>query len=310
MNALKKNAITFGITFCISVLIFGIIAYIIMSMLFGTSIFGNSSEEAQDKDLLVGFEEPVDTPTSNGKTFSFILVGYDYQPKVLPDAKVSADAIIYVRFSNSTKKVVYMSIPSITTVKVNNKDIILADIYSEYGLETMADEVAELTGLDVNYYAAVSLSYFDDVMDTLGGIEYNVPIDMEYEDPDQKLAIELEKGKQHLSGHDASDMLRYRSDSLSACIDRQTEFFKTLMETFTQESYKEGAKDLFAELTYYIRTDFEEEDLLNYLDTIYNYSSFESKILTFPGTYRERDNDVFFVADTEEASRMLNEYKY
>ena len=307
MSAFKRNALTFGITFCISFLIFGIVAYLIMSMFFGKTEESKNGNNVND--MVVGFENS-EAAEDVGNSFTALLVGTDYQPKVIDDVPSYADSIILVRFSCETNTVIYMNIPAVTRTTVDGNDSTLSQAYADKGIEYLKEKIQSMTGLQINYHAIASIAVFDDFIDYLGGIEYPVPINMEYEDEEQDLVIDLDKGTQKLDGENAIEMLRYCSDSYNDRMLRNVQFIRTLIEKYTQLSYQSSANDYYTKFYEdFFLTNFEEEDLLKHMDTIYSYSSFESKVLTFPGEFKNEDSGVYFVADSDQAIKMLAEYK-
>ncbi len=309
MAAFKRNALTFGITFCISFLIFGIIAYIILSTFLGPAEKKNSADAETENDMIIGFEDALGIDESAGNSFTALLVGTDYQPKVTPDAPSRADTIILVRFSCETETVIYMNIPAVTQITVDGNATTLSKAYTDKGIEYLMEKVQGMTGLHINYYAIASVAIFDDLINTLGGVNYPVPVNMEYEDEEQDLKIDLKKGTQDLDGSDTIDMLRYCSDSYSDRMLRNVQFLRTMVEKYTQSSYKEDAAKLFNSVFEYLVSNFEEDDLIKYMDTIYSYSSYEGKVLTFPGDFKADGKETYFSADTAEAIEMLAEYK-
>ena len=50
-------------------------------------------------------------------------------------------------------------------------------------------------------------------MDAIGGVDFDVPINMDYDDPIQNLSIHFKKGVQHLSGADAMRVVRFRHNN-------------------------------------------------------------------------------------------------
>ncbi len=309
MSAFKRNALTFGITFCISFLIFGIVAYIIMSMFFGPAEKKEPQDTSEAEDMVIGFEDAINTEASDGNSFTALLVGTDYQPKVTPKAPSRADAIVLVRFSCETDTVVYMNIPAVTRTTVDGIDSTLSKAYTDKGIEYLTEKIQGLTGLQINYYAIASVAIFDDIINSLGGVEYPVPINMEYEDKEQNLVIDLKKGKQVLNGSDAIDMLRYCSDSYSDRMLRNVQFIRALVEKYTQTSLKNEANILYSTVFENLVSNFEEKDLIKYIDTIYNYSSYEGKVLTYPGDFKNEGSNIYFEPQTGEAIEMLAEYK-
>ena len=70
--------------------------------------------------------------------------------------------------------------------------------------------VNEITGLDIKYYVIVKTEALIQLVDAIGGVEFNVPIDMKYDDPTQDLHIDLKAGTQKLDGEKAEQVLRFR----------------------------------------------------------------------------------------------------
>jgi len=50
-------------------------------------------------------------------------------------------------------------------------------------------------------------------VDAIGGVDFDVPINMDYDDPIQNLSIHFKKGVQHLSGADALRVVRFRHNN-------------------------------------------------------------------------------------------------
>ena len=69
----------------------------------------------------------------------------------------------------------------------------------------------EIIGFQPDGYVLVDLSVFEQLVDTMGGVTFTVPVDMHYSDPSQNLTIDLSAGEQHLSGEQAMQVVRFRS---------------------------------------------------------------------------------------------------
>ena len=68
-------------------------------------------------------------------------------------------------------------------------------LYSESPEETMK-AVSELTGINVEYYAVINTKVLIETVDIIGGVDFEVPINMNYDDKTQDLHIHLKKGMQ------------------------------------------------------------------------------------------------------------------
>lgn len=81
------------------------------------------------------------------------------------------------------------------------------------GAKKVLAAVEKLTGLEINNYLAVQNAGLIKIVDAIGGVEFNVPINMNYDDPGQDLRIHLSKGMQHIDGAKAEQLLRFRHNN-------------------------------------------------------------------------------------------------
>ena len=79
--------------------------------------------------------------------------------------------------------------------------------------EKLLAAVNDLTGLDIKYYVKVDTKGLRDLVDSVGGIYFDVPIDMDYDDSSQDLYIHLKAGYQLLDGSKAEQVVRFRHNN-------------------------------------------------------------------------------------------------
>lgn len=125
------------------------------------------------------------------------------------------DTIMVASYNPNTQKATLLSIPRDTyTGKNSAKATAYEKINALYGRKNRPDEtleaVNEITGLDIKYYAVVKTEALIELVDAIGGVTFNVPIDMKYDDPTQDLHIDLKAGEQLLDGDKAEQLVRFR----------------------------------------------------------------------------------------------------
>ena len=90
-------------------------------------------------------------------------------------------------FDITAKKVNVMSIPRDTMVNVKRAVKKINAAYTVGGksgnIEELLSEVESVVGFKPDRYAVVSLQGFIDLIDEIGGVTVDVPIDMKYNDP-------------------------------------------------------------------------------------------------------------------------------
>lgn len=126
------------------------------------------------------------------------------------------DTIMIASYNPKTQKATLISIPRDTFVgtdknKATSYDKINA-LYQKSPQKTL-EAVNKLTGLNILYYVVVSNNALVQLVDTIGGVDYNVPINMDYDDSSQDLYIHLKAGQQKLTGEQAEWLVRFRKNN-------------------------------------------------------------------------------------------------
>lgn len=126
------------------------------------------------------------------------------------------DTIIIAAYNPYTQQAYMLSIPRDTYIGKNEvvgKYDKINAIYSKYGIEKTIEYVEELTQLKMDYYAIVRTSTLTNIVDIIGGVEFYVPINMDYDDESQNLHIDLKKGLQIIDGEESEQLLRFRHNN-------------------------------------------------------------------------------------------------
>jgi LCP family protein required for cell wall assembly len=127
------------------------------------------------------------------------------------------DTIMVCAYYPRTQQASMLSIPRDTFVgkseaTAGGNDKINAR-YQVSGISGILSSVNKLTGLNIENYVIIRNGGLIDLVDAIGGVEFDVPINMNYDDPGQELAIHLVKGKQKLNGSQAEGLVRFRHNN-------------------------------------------------------------------------------------------------
>jgi LCP family protein required for cell wall assembly len=147
------------------------------------------------------------------------------------------DTMMLCKVNFETGEVNILSIPRDTKVKINGRknEAKINAAHSHGGPYLAVDTVRNLLNIDLNYYVTVDYKAVKEIVDAIGGVEIDVPMNMKYYDPTDKppLKINLKKGLQVLDGDKAIQFLRFRSGYAEADIGRiksQQMFMKELVK--------------------------------------------------------------------------------
>ncbi|PAD35241.1 LCP family protein [Terribacillus saccharophilus] len=163
--------------------------------------------DTRDKSALR--EEAVDPVEDN---VSILFMGVD-DSDTRDEGNSRSDAMILATFNKKEHSVDLLSIPRDSYVYVPEVDrqtkITHAHAYG--GAQASVETVENFLNVPVDYYAEINFNAFMDIIDTLGGIDVEVPYELyEQNSKDQKDAIHLEEGMQELNGEEALALARTR----------------------------------------------------------------------------------------------------
>lgn len=145
-----------------------------------------------------------DAPASvNGDKYTFLLAGIDDFGE--------ADAIMVGLLGGTKRELNVISIPRDTLVNVSGEANRVRELHNEGGAEALTEAVAGLLGFAPDCCIVAGTGALAELIDAVGGVEFDVPVDMRYSDPTSGLHIDLKAGQQRLDGEQTLDVLRYRA---------------------------------------------------------------------------------------------------
>lgn len=131
-----------------------------------------------------------------------------------------ADTIMVCSYDPKIQKASILSIPRDTYVGKDSSNPsssykINATYRNGENIEGMLEYVNQITGLDIKNYVIVDTVALRQLVDAIGGVTFNVPMDMYYVDLTQAepLYIDLKEGEQVLNGEQAEGLLRFRKNA-------------------------------------------------------------------------------------------------
>ena len=118
-----------------------------------------------------------------------------------------ADSIILARIDAPAQRVTLVSIPRDTLVDMDeNGERKINDAYALGGAAYMTEVVSDFAGVSISHYAEVDFEQLTSIVDTIGGIEVTLPVEIH----DSYANIDLPAGTQTLDGSQALGLCRAR----------------------------------------------------------------------------------------------------
>lgn len=229
----------------------------------------------------------IDTLSKKSESFNALLIGTDASGEL-------TDALMLVNVDKKEKTIRMLSIPRDTKVTVDGKNRKINSCYRLGGLDLLLSEIKELTHAPINYYALIEPGTLASIVDSLGGVEYEVERDMHYSDPVQDLYIDLEKGVQVLNGDQAEQYCRFRSYVMGD-LERtksQQRFFKALFEQKLNLKYVTKLNSLYNAIADNVKTNVSFKDIAENLSVMQMITG-ENQIqaIETPGTFNDMQKE-------------------
>lgn len=189
--------------------------------------------------------EPMADERKSTDFYTILVAGTD-------TASSSTDTIMLVSYDVTNQRATVMSIPRDMLVNAFGTDrkTRINSLYAAYGrgeagMDALSQAVAKLVGFVPDYRVFIQWELVGQMVDALGGVEFDVPFHMEYDDPVQDLHIHVEKGYQKLDGNTAMQVVRWRKNNIGVSsgggtgsdLDRvrvQQEFLKAVLKQTLQ----------------------------------------------------------------------------
>lgn len=244
------------------------------------------------------------------------------------------DTIIVATYDPKNQSASLLSIPRDTFVGKNPQTGTAMDKINTLYLkspEKTLTKVNEITGLDIKYYMVIDNEALIKLVDVIGGVEFNVPIDMVYDDDSQELHINLKAGMQKLDGNKAEQLLRYRHGNLDKKTGRylgtypaeyggndygrmrtQREFMIETVKQTIQAKNILKVKEIIDIAYEYIETNLSISTIKDYVPYAVNINIDAIQSAVLPGgsygpTTKPSYPLWFFIPDKKETAKLINE---
>ena len=129
------------------------------------------------------------------------------------DHNGGSDTNILVAVDGENDYIYGVSIPRDTKAVINGKNHKINFAYNSGGTALLAETISQQLGIPVDFTVTVDLDGFAALVNAIGGVDFEVPISMNYDDPYQDLHIHFSAGMQHLSGAEALKVVRFRHNN-------------------------------------------------------------------------------------------------
>lgn len=244
---------------------------------------------------------------------------------------IRTDALLLATFNKDSKTVKLLSIPrdTYTYIPVEKKKDKITHAHAfgsakngkDGGPQASIDAVEKLMNVPVDYFVKFNFKSFIKIVDDLGGIEVDVPVEFTEQDSnDNAEAIHLQKGVQKLNGEEALALARTRHvDSDAMRGQRQQLVIEAILKKLTSVGSVTKVGDIIDDINGQFVTNLTFDDMLSF----YKYgadSSIEKLQIEGEDCYMAKGDDTcsksagggrtyYYNPDKKELANVTNELR-
>ena len=239
------------------------------------------------------------------------------------------DSIMVASYNPQTGQAAMLSIPRDTYVGKKDKNSATPNYLASYKMnsvyrngtnipETIA-RVEELVGIEIHNYVLVDTDAIIQIVDAIGGVTFNVPIDMNYDDTNQNLHIHLKAGEQLIDGAKAEQLLRFRhnqdwtsypeeyGDNDLGRMRTQREFIQATLKQLIRFENVTKVLNLLDIVFNNVKTDLTLETIKYYIPYAFKFNMENIKSGMVPGVNEKCNGIWIYVANKKQTKQIADE---
>ncbi len=191
-----KIALTYLITIVLTLLIIGGIGILVLR-----EVMKPKEQKGPDIQLeeMVTIDDYIPVPANNKTT----LIIYD------SERRMSGCCFMLVRMLAEERHITVMPIPADMYADVDGTEDSLYEFYRLGGTADAVKAVEASTGVKIDYYLKLNDESFVTMVDIFGGVDFHVPYNLEYSNPDTGEETIFREGDTYLDSRDLRKIITY-----------------------------------------------------------------------------------------------------
>lgn len=234
------------------------------------------------------------------------------------------DTIFVVNFNDNQDEVRIVSIPRDTKIEWDEEQSNLlkpesvsvskiGEMYAysqgQYIEQLAVKEIEEMLNIQIASYVIIDFTAVEKTIDSIGGLELDIPQDMYYRDSAQGLNINIKAGLQQLNGSDVLGVLRYRKGYINGDVGR-IQMQQYVMSTFLSKILNDGDISTITasalEIIKGVKTNINVDDITYYIKLVMGIDTKNIQFYTIAGEANSQEGRSYFYPDMDKNLTILN----
>lgn len=282
-------------------------AFLISVLVFTGAIYtarrAYANETGEIVDLGDGTTEDL---TGNPDVLTFLMVGVDADEDPDLGAHGRTDTMMVVRVNFKTGAIKLLSLPRDSRVDIDGNLDKLNHAHAYGGIQKLREVLESNFGIHVDYYVKVTFDAVKEMVDAMGGITLDVPVEIH----EPTLHVMLDPGVQTLDGNEALMFVRYRKGYENGDIGRvqaQQYFMKEFVKQLLSPKNIWNLPDLVTSFYKYVETNMLLGQIVKLLPYANKLSSEKMEVYTLPGDGEYIGDTSYYILDWPATNAMIRE---
>lgn len=264
-----------------------------------------------EKDTEDTSTDKIDKVRAKDEAFTMMLVGIENEEKARYGR---SDVIIVATVNPRTDAITMVSIPR--DALVNIPDLGYEDkinhSFANGGINYTINTVEELLDIPIDYYVSTDFDGFEDIVDTLGGIEVNVPFTFKAQLTETLKWKTYTKGEMSLDGKEALAYVRMRKSDPEGDLGRnkrQKDVIKEIVDKGTSLSSIPKLDDMIEDVGNNVKSNIPPNSYLSFIKMYQSLKSSPIEQLQIKGQDEYINNVYYFIPEEESIEQISEQLK-
>lgn len=281
---------------------------VILASFFGSKFILDKLEASQ-QELSFGDQSVVnDNAVNKGDgEYLILVVGVDKNSDTDDNTDFTrTDTIMLISANSKTGEMNLLSIPRDSRIKIRNKFDKVNHAHAFGGIELTMQTLRTFLGLDIDYYVQINYQALINIVDALGGVDYEVPEGVVVD----KGAVQIKPGPNHLSGNEVMWLLRTRNIYNNGDIGRvntQQQFVKAMVDEMVKKSKDMNVMTFVSNYLRYVKTNLPMTAMMDLAGNINQFSSDKMHTHTVPGMEETINGTSYWIPDYEKTWTIVDD---
>lgn len=206
------------------------------------------------------------------------------------------DTIMLMKANTKDGTIKLLSIPRDSRVLVRNTYDKVNHAHAFGGIELTLQSLRNFLGLDIDYYVQVNYQALVNIVDAIGGVDYEVPEGVNI----KKWTLNIKPGMNHFNGTDTMWYLRTRHIYNNGDIGRvhaQQDFVKAMVDQAVKKSSQMNLMTVISSYIKYVKTNLPMSAIVDLVKSIPNFSSDKVETFVVPGNGAYINKISYYIPD-------------